>query len=283
MVFLKFRMKKIRSLGEKSRYEHGRPNDEHDFFHKFLLMSPSYQLAHKFITGQQVDLDMINKIHEWDKVINTYSLFGDIFTIPYLEWWDQRGRDIFYVQQADGTYLPLGPIQLLTNKIQIITLREFIKVMRAKQSVYLLEKGRVENWRVAVETAIKSKWTNQLKIDDKKSVSNLEARTALGMLVSKKLKEALYVVENAARGRFPSIEPINSGLSLKDAELQNTLNLQFELNRKNRRERKANGLYVPKSYYLRKILPKWKLEMEKKREIERQIKLKLDSKLYPGT
>jgi hypothetical protein len=33
------------------------------------------------------------------------------------------------------------------------------------------------------------------------------------MLVSKNLKEALVIAENAARGRFPSLEPIETGLS----------------------------------------------------------------------
>jgi len=134
---------------------------------------------------------------------------------------------------------------------------------------------KVEHWQLAVVWGITSSWTKQLKVDDKKTHANLEARTALGILVSKKLKEALYLVENAARGRFPFIEPIKSGLTLKDAEILEITDLQYELNSKNKKDRKAKGLYVPKSYYLRKILPTWKLEMEKKREIEKQVRLKL--------
>ena len=88
-------------------------------------------------------------------------------------------------------------------------------------------------------------------------------------------RHILYLVENATQGKFPSIEPIKSGLTFKDAEILEITDLQYELNTKNKRDRKEKGLYVPKSYYLRKILPKWKLEMEKKLEIEKQVRLKL--------
>lgn len=268
-------MKSTRTLGDQSRLDHGRPNDEHEFFHKFLLLSPSYQLAHKFMTGGLVEQQQIDKVFEWEQVLKTYALCGDIFSIPYLEWWDQRGKEVFYVQQNDGAYLPLGPIQLLNNKTRIVTLKEYRKVIVGKPRMEKKSGKKVEHWQLAVVWGITSSWTKQLKVDDKKTHANLEARTALGILVSKKLKEALYLVENAARGKFPSIEPIKSGLTLKDAEILNIVDLQYQLNSKNKIERKEKGLYVPKSYYLRKILPKWKLEMEKKREIEKQVRLKL--------
>jgi len=268
-------MKSTRTLGDQSRLDHGRPNDEHEFFHDFLLLSPSYQLAHKFMTGGVVEQQQIDKVFDWDQVLETYALCGDIFSIPYLEWWDQRGKDVFYVQQTDGSYLPLGPIQLLNNKIRIITLKEYRKVIVGKPRMEKKSGKKVEHWQLAVVWGITSSWTKQLKVDDKKTHANLEARTALGILVSKKLKEALYLVENAARGKFPSTEPIKSGLTFKDAEILEITDLQYELNTKNKRDRKEKGLYVPKSYYLRKILPKWKIEMEKKLEIEKQVRLKL--------
>jgi len=43
---------------------------------------------------------------------------------------------------------------------------------------------------------------------DKPTAKNLDARERVGQLVSKMIKEALYLSENAARGSFPNMSPV---------------------------------------------------------------------------
>ena len=63
-----------------------------------------------------------------------------------------------------------------------------------------------ENWRIAAESSLRSKWKKGLDENAKLTARNEKARAYLGMLVSKNLSEALTVAENAARGQFPSKE-----------------------------------------------------------------------------
>ena len=45
-------MKNNQTIGETYRLENGHNNDEHELFHEYLLISPSYQLAHRVMTGK---------------------------------------------------------------------------------------------------------------------------------------------------------------------------------------------------------------------------------------
>ena len=194
------------------RLEHGLHFDEHEFFYEYLLISPSYQMAHQFMTANIKDAAKLESVAHWDKVLQTYAICGDVYSMPFLKWWDSTGRKIFYTQQTDGTYLPQDSFNLLTNKVNVLTLVKGFLLVNNKSSTERFEGKRIENWRLGVESNVPSKWTQQLKRNSKKTHDNLEARTTLGILVSKKLKEALYLAENAARSEFPSITPVASGL-----------------------------------------------------------------------
>ena len=59
---------------------------------------------------------------------------------------------------------------------------------------------------------INSTKTKEIRLNSKKTSANLETRTYLSILASKNLSDALCIAENAARGKFPSLEPIKTGL-----------------------------------------------------------------------
>jgi hypothetical protein len=207
-------------------------------------------------------------------VLKTYVQCGDIYTTPFLKWWDGIGRDLFYTRQNDGSYLSIGSMRLLTNKVNEATLLQAVALVNDKARIQNKDGKRIENWRLGVEVSLRSKWTKQLKSSTKKTHDNLEARTTLGILVSKKLKEAFYIAENAARGSFPSITPIESGLEFDYPALYELVNVNLNMDTLEKRELKSAGLYVPKTYFARKVKPKLDKAKKIQIEVERQIKLR---------
>ena len=64
-------MKNNQNIGDMHRLEHGLHFDEHEFFYEYLLISPSYQLAHQFIKGQPKNVATNENVARWDKVLET--------------------------------------------------------------------------------------------------------------------------------------------------------------------------------------------------------------------
>lgn len=241
-------MKSYQSFGEQYRLQHGVPTDEHEMFHDFLLISPSYRVAHKVMTGQSIDTSVIEKNTDWKTVLDTYKLCGDVYSKPFIEWWEATGRNLFYTQQSDGTFVNQGPFKLQSNKINEETLFKALCLVNDKARIQKRDGKRVENWRLGVEVGLKSKWVEQLQGEVKKSISNDEARRELGTLVSRKLHQALAISENAARGKFPCDEIINSKLEF---DYENQFEITFGLlgiQRKVLQERYVNGQYVQKRH-----------------------------------
>lgn len=105
-------------------------------------------------------------------------------------------------------------------------------------------------------------------------MDNLEARTALGTMVSKKLKEALFIAENAARGQFPSTAAIQSGLEFDYPVIHAVVVANLRMENQHKQQRKRNGAYLPKSYYARKVLPKLNKARRIQVEVQRQMQLR---------
>jgi hypothetical protein len=241
-------MKNYQSFGDQYRLQHGIPYDAHETFHEFLLISPSYRIAHLVVNGQLIEPSVIDQIADWDSVLDTYKLCGDVYSMPFIEWWDVTGRDLFYTQQVDGTFAHQGSLKLLNNKINETTLREALCLVNDKARLQRRDGKRIENWRLGVEVGLKSKWVEQLQGDVKKTVSNDEARTALGALVSRKLNQALSISENAARGKFPCDASLNSRLEFDYTNQNEITNQALSLEQRSLRKRYENGSYVQKRH-----------------------------------
>ena len=248
IFFSRVPMKNYQSFGDRYRLEHGHPYDEHEMLHEFLLISPSYRIAHQVVNGQLVEPSVIDQIPDWESVLETHKLCGDIYSTPFIEWWDTTGRDLFYTQQVDGTYVHQGPVKLQNNKINKGTLNEALCLVNDKARLQRREGKRIENWRLGVEVGLKSKWVELLQGDIKKTVSNDEARRALGALVSRKLKQALSIAENAARGKFPCDESLNSRLEFDYTNQNEITNQALSLEQRSLRKRYENGSYVQKRH-----------------------------------
>lgn len=86
-----------------------------------------------------------------------------------------------------------------------------------------------EHWKLAKISSLKSSYLNQIKINSKKKLSNVKTRNYLSMLVSKNIKSAYFLAENAARGKFPSLDPIDSGIQFNYVDLSFALRDYREL------------------------------------------------------
>lgn len=213
------------------------PTLEHELFFSFLLISPSYQKVHRIRVGKEagpIPKELIDVNDFYDKV-------GNVFGVSFDEWWKNGVSEIFYgaIQKVVTVNLDTSKprseliaevnelldsieekscqqksrVNFLANKIRVETLNEryWLIVYKSYQIFY---NKKIENWRLGAFLAsfqnVKANWAKELKGENKATAKNLEARERIGQLVSKMAREALYIAENAARGKFPSKDPIKN-------------------------------------------------------------------------
>ena len=65
----------------------------------YLKLSPSYKLVCDWARKGQEAVPA-NAPKDWNKLVNTYEDFGDVWRIPESRWWDSRGRNLFGIKAA---------------------------------------------------------------------------------------------------------------------------------------------------------------------------------------
>lgn len=294
-------MKTALGFGEKWNQLRLLPTFEHELFFYFLLMSPSYELAHR-LKGKK-DLKGMDVPADFDKVRKAYDLIGNIYEATFEDWWQARGYRLFEYQSeirkltmsVDLTKPQAESLQQVTeaiknayalnkknsaeqkiafinNKLHYSSLNDRKNFLMTK-SIANFKLGRdVENWRVAVKARVLSKWIEGLTVDAKPTQDNLKARVALGELSSKLVKDAWYLCENAARLAFPSVEANPNALAIDyKAVAQKLFNYgQLEMAMLDRY--KANPELLIRDQYLLNI----KREFRKKRKLEKTIEKAVD-------
>ncbi len=276
--------------------------DKEEVFFEFLLMSPSFQLAYKLRTQGLNKEEKSLLPSDFNRVLEIFDLCGNIFETDFDSWWEDRGRDLLrssnqyedliaypvdlsksanilikeftnFVSEVKSLRKskPTSPITILTNKTRLQALHLRLALVNDKGRLEWKSGKKIENWRLGVEVDIKSKWTTELKTATKNTIDNLEARTSLGILVSKHLKEALYLAENAARGVFPSVEAIDTGLTFDFEKTWLLAKNQIKLAHTQRQKKIKNGEYVRKTYYERKVKPM----LKRQKAIEAMVQARL--------
>ncbi len=156
----------------------------------------------------------------------------------------------------NATYQPKNPkIQLLKNKVRNVTLNDRLTIVR---SVCNLSSNNITKpvnpssnlpyWKIALKLKFSfspllffkhNKHLNQILIDEKKGRSNKKKKAYITMLMSKFIREALNISENAARGKFPStsnskyflkfdFESLSRVLSIRNAIRENDVMSNIE-------------------------------------------------------
>lgn len=261
------------------------PTDKEEAFVDFLWSSPSFQLAHKHRTVGLSKEEKKLQPKDFKKVLAIYDACGDVINQSFDSWWNERGRELLRASQPKGSLIvyPVdlktptaklikdfsdfvteikatksgnhSPITILHNKIKLGALHVKLELINEKGRLEFRSGKRIEHWRLAVQTGLKSKWKANLTPTSKKTSDNEPARMTLGVLVSKHLKEALWIAENAARGIFPSLEPIDTGLELDFAATYQLGKTPIGIAAMERHRKIKAGERVRKTYYERKIKP----------------------------
>ena len=291
-------------FGEKWNQLRLLPTFEHELFFYFLLMSPSYALAHQF-KGKKIPSG-IDVPADFDRVRKTYDLVGDIYEATFEDWWQAGGYKLFDTQ----TEIKKLTISVDLTKPQAISLQEVIATIKNAYSLnkkksadqkitfiknklhyssindrknFLMTKaigtyklGRdIENWRVAVKARVLSKWIEGLTVDAKPTQDNLKARVALGELSHKLARDGWYLSENAARLEFPSIAPNPNAIPIDYPVLALKLFKYGQIETAMLERYKDNPELLIRDQYLLNI----KREFRKKRKLEKTIEKAVDKAL----
>jgi hypothetical protein len=74
---------------------HTRPTVGYELMFEFLRLSPSYELARKANEEGLTDEDKVRLPADFDQVLNTYKLLGNVQTVLFRSWWLRRGLKVF--------------------------------------------------------------------------------------------------------------------------------------------------------------------------------------------
>ncbi len=264
------------------------PNYKHEYIFRYLQISPSYWLAHRVIAlSETIPTQELPK--DFDKVLDTYRLLGNVYLKDFYEWWLEGASKSFASQKKKQVWIgidPSKPRDKLIKEFEIFLSKLETKHQQQPQGiVFEVNKIRLSSLEDRYNLVHERAWRNgkfgareplwklirwgqypterrkEIRINSKKKSSNVEVRSYLTMLASKNLKIALYIAENAARGKFPSQEPIETGLDFdwdRIAQQSNDTPLNFEKIKKFKAENKDYMKYMSPSRAHRKTRKKIK-------------------------
>jgi len=250
-------------------------------FYKYLLISPSYRLAYRqlFLKETIPDFEIPD---EFEAVLEICRRAGNIYELSFDDWWDEFGikllsadkrqrflpykidlslnkREIMldFESYLDGLIaLPYIPekiqISFLDYQIRSSTLQEIWNRVDHRATILKWDAmygfPKTPYWKmeamVGNELDLDPTTNSSSKIaDNLKKYKKRKKRIAyLTMLWSKRLKEGLYISENAARGRFPCKEPIKNCPKFDLTEIEKIITVNINLTIESDKKRNAQGL-----------------------------------------
>ncbi len=161
-------MKKILLKGS-DRERVGMPSVKHELFFKFLLISPSYYLAHEIVKKKKV-ISSKKLPNDFSKVLDTYKKVGDIYEISFDAWWDKRGKKILLAEKKSLFF----PIKINLGKTKEQVLLDVKKLLDRfdnetlladpnKKISFLKNKTRLKTLEERYELAyIKARWSPEI-------------------------------------------------------------------------------------------------------------------------
>lgn len=213
------------------------PDYKHEYMFNYLQISPSYWLAHRIISlGEKIPVEELPK--DFEDVLHTYRIIGDVYQKEFYEWWLSIGKTLFGRQKKKPVWLGIDTskskdqlrkefeiflskidndiktkdekITFEVNKIRLSSLHHRFQLVheRAWRSGEHHQKEPL--WKLIRFCQYPSEKRKEIRINSRKKQSNVEVRSYLTILASKNLKLALYTAEHAARGKFPCQDPIDS-------------------------------------------------------------------------
>ena len=112
------------AFGEKWKQVQLMPTFEHELFFFFLLLSPSYALAHELRSKKNLKGLLLPK--DFDLVRNTYKKIGNIYNSTFEDWWQEGGYDLF---DLEGSSQKLS-LNIDLSKSEQVVLKEVTKLVK---------------------------------------------------------------------------------------------------------------------------------------------------------
>lgn len=81
-----------------------KPTFRHRMFFNFLVISPSYYIAH-ISRSDKRKLQNANKVPDFNKVLKMYSLCGNVFDRTFDVWWVETGHKVLEAKSKEPTIL----------------------------------------------------------------------------------------------------------------------------------------------------------------------------------
>lgn len=304
----------------------GKPAVRHYLFYKFLLISPSYKLAFRRIfLNESIPESEIPE--EFDFVLEICRRAGNIYELSFDDWWDRYGIKLLSTEKKQTFLpykidLRLSKKEILLNleqylekleappyvpeKIQISFLKNQLRPstleaiwskvdLRATSLKWDALYGfpKTPYWKMEVMYRDELDLTNDsdspidISNDAKKFKRKKKRIAYLTMLWSKHLKEALYISENAARGRFPSKDIIRDCPKFDFIDIEKIITENIILSRESEQIRSERGLNIYNHEHSRDSMKTYKREKLKKGQTkkveilaEKKARLKLNDPDY---
>lgn len=67
---------------------------------EYLAVSPSYELARRYRAGELTEEDQQRLPQDFDTVLAVYDDLGDVQRVSFLDWWSERGLNVFGYEGA---------------------------------------------------------------------------------------------------------------------------------------------------------------------------------------
>ena len=256
---------------------HTEPTAAYQLMFEFLVLSPSYELARKARADKLTKEELENLPSDFDQVLATYDLLGNVNCILFRQWWLKRGLHVFgnpynkpkiheialiengeptevekisqklkssyrEARQAEGLSaalilsIPLGlkRSEILKNFRNLLDEHKSkdvgaaeqpkIKLMGKRLHINAMVKGiRLlwfkaakpdwESWRLGSKARLSSSYSGVLNPSAARRTHDAiekDDRIIMGKITHRALKRFQLIAENAARGKFPCTDPIES-------------------------------------------------------------------------
>ena len=167
---------------------HAEPTLAYELMFEFLRLSPSYELAKKASEGLLTADEKASLPKDFDQVMETYRLLGDVQRILFRKWWIKYGLKVFgnphdkpKVHKID---ILKGGVDIASKDISL-ALRDYLLDTRKSE-------GLVESVLIALPVQLKrAEWIKQISaiIDELKSESSPSQSQPIFKLYGKRLRK----------------------------------------------------------------------------------------------
>lgn len=188
--------------------------DLHTVFFRCLQTSPSYLLAHR-ITAGEVQREGAELVPGFEEVERTYGLCGSVYLMDFEDWWSARGSKAFESGALTLRKLRMKPptMQRHLLAVQFWAVVRLLK-MRGRKSVDPnANTSAITRAQLLMKLGTGMPHLDEAPSAEKRAVMKDPARKkSLGNTFDGRLQQGFRLVENAARGRFPSDDALPKGL-----------------------------------------------------------------------